>query len=97
MSTIKVTSEQLESTSSSLASGESEISTKLTQLQGQVQALVDADWQGSASSAFHDLWTQWHTGATQVQQALTGISQMLGKAGQVYQDTENQLASQLKG
>ena len=96
MSTIKVTSEQLESTASSLASGEQEISGKLGQLQSMVQTLVDADWQGSASNSFQELWQQWHTGATQVQQALLGISQMLGKAGKVYQQTENRLATDLR-
>ena len=96
MSTIKVTSEQLESTASALASGEQEISGKLGQLQSMVQALVDADWQGSASNSFHELWQQWHTGATQVQQALVGISQMLAKTGSVYQQTENQLATDLR-
>src|ERR1700741_680443 len=79
MSTIKVTSEQLASTASSLASGEQEISAKLGQLQSMVETLVDADWQGAASSSFQELWQQWHSGATQVQQALLGISQMLGK------------------
>jgi WXG100 family type VII secretion target len=97
VSTIKVTSEQLESTASALASGEQEISAKLSQLQSMVQTLVDADWQGCASSSFQELWQQWHSGATQVQQALLGISQMLGKTGQVYQQTEDQLAAQLRG
>ncbi len=96
MSTIKVTSEQLESTASSLASGEQEISGKLGQLHSMVQALVDADWQGCASNSFQELWQQWHSGATQIQQALLGISQMLGQAGQVYQQTEDKLAAQLR-
>lgn len=97
MSSIKVTSEQLQSTSSSLANGEQEITTKLNQLHAQVQSLVDSDWQGAASSSFHELWDKWHQGAGQVQQALQGISQMLGKAGQTYQQTEDQLATQLRG
>jgi WXG100 family type VII secretion target len=93
---IKVTAEILHSTSASLASGEQEIAGKLSQLHGQVQALVDDNWKGSASSAFHDLWTQWHTGAQQVQTALTGISQMLSKTGTVYQTTEDTLASDIR-
>jgi len=97
MATIKVTSEQLESTASSLASGEADISGKLGQLHSQVQTLVDADWQGSASTSFQELWQQWHTSATQLQEALQGISQMLSKTGNVYQQTESQLASDLRG
>ncbi len=96
MPTIKVTSEQLESTASALASGEQEISGKLSQLQSMVQTLVDADWQGSASNSFQELWQQWHSGATQIQQALSGISHMLAKAGQVYQRTEDELAAELR-
>jgi WXG100 family type VII secretion target len=96
VSTIKVTSEQLESTANALASGEQEISGRLGQLQSMVQTLVDSDWQGSASSSFHELWQQWHTGATQVQQALTGISQMLAKTGSIYQETEDRLATDLR-
>jgi WXG100 family type VII secretion target len=99
---IKVTAEILHSTSASLASGEQEIAGKLSQLHGQVQAPVchwvhrSWNWKGSASSAFHDLWTQWHTGAQQVQTALTGISQMLSKTGTVYQTTEDTLASDIR-
>ncbi|MDQ6838679.1 MAG: WXG100 family type VII secretion target [Actinomycetota bacterium] len=96
MSTIKVTSEQLSTTASSLSSGEQEIAGKLSQLHTQVQALVDADWQGAASGSFNELWMKWHQGSLQVQEALQGISQMLGKAGQVYQQTEDQLANQLR-
>jgi len=96
VSTIKVTSEQLESTASSLASGEQEITGKLGQLQSMVQTLVDADWQGAASNSFHELWQQWHSGATQIQEALIGISRMLGQTGQVYQQTEDKLAAQLR-
>ena len=58
---------------------------------------MDADWQGTASHSFQEMWLQWHNGARQVQQALMGISQMAGKAGQVYQQTEDQLATQLRG
>jgi len=96
MSAIKVTSEQLKSTSSSLNSGSDEIDQITSSLQSQVGALVDADWNGAASDAFRDLWQKWHTGAGQVREALQGISQMLGQAGQAYQDTEDQLSSQLR-
>jgi len=96
MSAIKVTSEQLKSTSSSLSSGSGEIDQITASLQGRVAALVDADWNGAASEAFRELWDKWHTGAGQVHEALQGISAMLGQAGQAYQDTEDQLSSQLR-
>ncbi len=40
---------------------------------------------------------KWHTGAAQVKEALDGISQMVGQAATTYRDTEEQLASQMRG
>ncbi|MBW3581292.1 MAG: WXG100 family type VII secretion target, partial [Actinobacteria bacterium] len=51
----------------------------------------------AASDSFRSLWDQWHTGAAQVREALDGISQMLGQAARTYEDTESQLAQQLRG
>lgn len=97
MPAIKVTSEQLQSVSSQLASGSQEVSQQLDTMRARVQGLVDADWNGAASDSFHELYTKWNTGAMQVKEALDGISQMLAKAGQTYQQTEDQLAQQLRG
>jgi uncharacterized protein YukE len=43
------------------------------------------------------MWSQWHTGASQVREALDGIAQMLSRAAQAYQDTEDELANKLRG
>ena len=74
MSNIKVTSADLHSVSGQLASGSADIESRLSSLHAQVQGLVDNGWQGSASSAFHELYQQWHTSAGQLKQALDGIS-----------------------
>ena len=97
MSAIKVTSEQLQAVSSQLGSGSEDVSQQLASMGAQVKSLVDADWNGAASDSFRDLWDQWHTGAAQVKEALDGISQMLGQASRTYQETEDQLAQQLRG
>ncbi|MGH8998927.1 MAG: WXG100 family type VII secretion target [Acidimicrobiia bacterium] len=97
MGTIKVTSEQLSSTASQLASGSGEVENQLSTMRSQVSSLVDADWAGAASDSFRDLWDQWQTGASQLREALDGIHKMLTQAAQAYQDTEDQLASQLRG
>lgn len=97
MAIIKVTSEQLRSVSSQLRTGSDDVAQQLQQMESQVKALVDADWEGAASDSFRDLWDQWHTGARDVKEALTGISQQLGTAAQTYQDTEDQLAAQMRG
>jgi WXG100 family type VII secretion target len=96
VSTLKVTSEQLRAVSSQLASGKADVEQQLASMEGQVRGLVDADWTGAASDAFRDLWDKWHSGAAQLRDALEGISQMLGQTAQAYQDTEDQLAQQMR-
>jgi WXG100 family type VII secretion target len=95
--TIKVTSEQLSSVASQLQSGSGEVESQLASMRSQVSGLVDADWAGAASDSFRDLWEQWHTGASQLREALEGIHQMLSQAARAYQETEDQLAAQLRG
>ncbi len=97
MAAIKVTSEQLHSVSSQLASGSEDVAQRLASMESQVLALVDADWQGAASDSFRDLYEKWHRGARDVKEALDGISQMLAAAARTYQETEDQLAAQLRG
>ena len=97
MPAIKVTSEQLQSVSSQLRRGSEDVSQQLGSMESQVKGLVDAEWQGSASDAFRDLYDKWHRGARDVKEALDGISTMLGQAATTYQDTENQLSAQLRG
>ncbi len=97
MAAIKVTSEQLHSVSSQLQSGSEDVSQRLASMESQVRALVDADWQGAASDSFRDLYEKWHRGARDVKEALDGISAMLAGAARTYQETEDQLAAQLRG
>jgi WXG100 family type VII secretion target len=97
MSMIKVTSEELRSTSADLQRGGEDVAQQLQSLEGKVRSLVDAEWSGAASDAFRDLWTQWHQGASNVKEALDGISGMLARAAQAYQDTEDELANKLRG
>lgn len=97
MPAIKVTSEQLQTVSSQLNAGSEEVSQQMASMESKVKSLVDADWNGAASDSFRDLWDKWHKGAADVKEALTGISQMLGQAARTYQDTEDQLARQLRG
>ena len=97
MGVIKVTSEQLTSVASQLQSGSGEVETQLATMRSQVSGLVDADWAGAASDSFRDLWDKWQSGATQLREALDGIHQMLSQAATAYQETEDKLASQLRG
>ena len=97
MSQIKVSSEELVATSHALSCGASHVAEELASLRAKVESLIGAEWNGAASQSFHELWQKWHHGAGQVHDALDGISKMLGSAGRVYQDTEDQLAANLRG
>ncbi len=97
MSQIKVTSEELVGTSHALANGAQHVAEELATLRSKVESLIGAQWSGAASQSFHELWQKWHHGAGQVHDALDGISKMLAGAGRVYQDTEDQLATHLRG
>lgn len=97
MPNLEVTFESLSATSSDLGKGGGEIDSQLTAMESKVRDLTNAGWKGAASSAFQDLWDQWQRGAADVREALDGISQMAGEAARKYEETEEQLASQIRG
>jgi WXG100 family type VII secretion target len=91
MALITVTPDQLTTISGQLTSGSQEVETILNSLAQQVSPLHEA-WQGQAAAAFEELWTEWQTSATKLQQALTGIASLTGKAGSTYAETESSIA-----
>ena len=93
MSLIKVTAEELEQVSGQLGASAAAINDENSKALGLVNGLVGAGWEGAASSQFHTLFTEWKTGADQVQHALHGISQLLNKAGVAYAATEDHIKS----
>jgi WXG100 family type VII secretion target len=93
---IEVTSEQLHSVSSQLKSGSEDVAQQLHSMESKVKALVDADWKGAASDSFLQMWETWHRGASEVKSALDGISQLMAKAAQTYEETESQLAKEMR-
>jgi WXG100 family type VII secretion target len=94
---IKVTPEQLHSLSASVSRGSGEIDGTLAGLRGQIAPLVGGDWAGQASAQFNALWEQWQDGARQLNDALSGISGLLGQAGASYAQAESQIASSFRG
>ncbi len=96
MGAIKVTSEQLDAVSRQLDTGRGDVAQQLATMAGRVKSL-DTDWQGSASSAFQEMWDKWHAGAKQVEEALSGISSLLARAATTYRETEEGLSSQMRG
>jgi early secretory antigenic target protein ESAT-6 len=89
---IRVTPEQLQSVSAQLNSGAANIESTLSQLASQV-APLGSDWAGVAQARFHELWAEWQRSAQGIQEALTGISQLMAQASANYQDTEQAIAS----
>ncbi len=96
MGMIKVTAEELSSTSAQLSSGSQEIESQLTSMHNLVQSLVDADWQGAASTAFQTLYAEWSSSATQLQNSLTGIATLLSNAGSAYATTEGNIQQSMQ-
>ncbi|HVA20350.1 MAG TPA: WXG100 family type VII secretion target [Solirubrobacteraceae bacterium] len=97
MAFIKVTAEELSSTSSMLNTAAAQIEAENSQAMSQVQALVGAGWQGAASGAFEAAFSQWKSGADQVQSALAQISSQLNTAAASYDSTEQSVATSFGG
>jgi WXG100 family type VII secretion target len=95
MGMLKVTSEELLSLSQSLRSGADQVQAQLDAMRRQVEP-VATDWEGAASASFQSLWQEWQSGAKQVQDALTGISTLLGNAGRTYQGAEDAVKSSMQ-
>lgn len=89
---IRVTPEQLQSISGQLNGGAANIEQINSQLQSQV-APLGSDWAGVAQARFHELWAEWQRSSQGIQQALHGISQLMGQASANYADTEQAVAS----
>ena len=91
-SAIGATPETLQELSEEIQQGAAAIQTLLSQLEGKVRPLT-ADWSGSASESFDDLWAQWQAGAEHVHQALVAISELLAKAGVAYAEADRSIAA----
>src|SRR4051812_21579757 len=92
MGELKVTSEELDQIGGNLATGAQSIDEQLGQLRGQVAPLAGGDWVGAASGRFNELWNEWDSGAKQVHESLTGLSQLLRQAASSYAQTEEEIA-----
>jgi WXG100 family type VII secretion target len=55
-------------------------------------APIGASWSGQAHEHFQSLYDEWSRSAAALQQALTGIIQLLGQAGHNYEEAERRIA-----
>ncbi len=91
--TIKVTPAQLSDLSGKVAKGSGDISGTLSGLSSQVAPLVAGEWGGQAAGAFHQMYETWQRSAQQLNEALEGISRLLGQASTSYADAETRIAA----
>ena len=93
---LAVTWQDLSNASNTIKNKQGEISNTL----GQLKSLVDnlgGTWQGAASGAYNQLYTNWNNSAKTLLESLDGIATMLGKAATAYEQTESQLKSGFSG
>jgi early secretory antigenic target protein ESAT-6 len=92
-----VTAEQLEAMSGTIAKTAGEIEGTHNALKNTLQPLFGAEWQGTASGRFQQLYTEFDTSATKLNHALEGIAALLGAAGRSYAQAEQQIAQSFSG
>lgn len=93
---LRVTPEQLQSMSGSVAKTANDLRGSTQTLRGQLTPLFGADWSGAASVQFTALFEQFGQHAAGMAQALEGIGQLLSRAGLAYADVELQIAASFR-
>jgi len=91
MTAFRVTPAELLDLSRQVQGSAGSIESELAGLRSRV-APVGASWNGQAHERFALLYDEWSRSAQALQQALAGISQLLGQAGQTYEDAELRIA-----
>lgn len=98
MANINVSYADLDSAAADLRAGQSDIEDRLSALQRKIQQLISDGYVTDKSSvAFGESYDEFNRGVTQTVQGLEGLSSFLTKAAQTLADTDQSLASGLKG
>jgi WXG100 family type VII secretion target len=94
---VNVTYAEMQTAARQLQAGEQTIEGDLARLKRLVDNLVAGGYVTDASSKhFEASHTQFHTGASNMIQGLTGMGQYLDAAVKAFHDTDTQLAASLK-
>lgn len=97
MANISVTYSDMQTASKQIQAGQTEIETKLRDLQNKVNNLVNGGYvTDSSSKAFDASYKEFNDGATKTISGLEGISQYLTAAAETLQKTDEELAKALK-
>lgn len=96
MSGFRVTPEQLTTLSARVSTGAGSIQSEQQSLAGAL-APLGSDWAGVAQTRFQSLWDEWQRSAQGMNHALTGISELMSKAGEAYAQAESSVAASFAG
>jgi WXG100 family type VII secretion target len=98
MANLNVTYDDLRETAQRLLAGRDDLNSKLTELSGLVQNLTSNGFQAEQSSAaYRDSFDQFTAGTRQAVEGLEGLSKFLVSAADTLQQTDEGLASSIKG
>ena len=98
MANLNVTYEDLRDAARRLQAGKDDLHTKLTELSNLVQSLTASGFQAEQSSAaYRDSFEQFRSGTTTAVNGLEGLSSFLVSAADALQQTDEGLASAIKG
>lgn len=73
-----------------------EVRTQMRVLDREVDDLFAGGWQGKAAEGFAQGWELWHSGVTEVLEALTSMGHLLSITGQDYQRVDDESAETVK-
>ncbi len=96
MTGFRVTPEQLSTLSGRVGTGAGTIESEQRALASSL-APLGSDWAGVAQLRFQELWAEWQRSALGLNHALTGISELMGKAGEAYAQAESAVAASFAG
>jgi WXG100 family type VII secretion target len=96
MAQFRVSSDSLASASGRLEAGSSDVQTTLAQLRSVVDGL-GPEWEGSASGAFAELYSEFNSAALRLNESLSGIADLLARAAVAYAESEANVASAFRG
>ena len=96
MTAFRVTPAELLGLSQQVQGTAGSIDSELATLRSRVLP-ISGTWTGQAQDHFQSLYDEWNRSAQALQQALGGISQLLGQAGQSYEEAEQRIAGSFAG
>ncbi len=98
MANLNVTYDELRMAGNQLLTGKTDLESRLMELKSYIDNLVTEGFVTSASSgAFHEQYTAFTNSTTTAVSALEGLSSFLKQAADALQQTDESLASSIRG